>query len=135
VVIELPSEVPVGRTELTVQVGRPEPTQVYTVNLDLSSWPKAFPLRPTDPDLAREFDAFQRLLPELLKTHRGEFAAVHNGEVVGFGQDRVSLATDLYRRHGYRRTYIELVTDEPQPVARLPFFREIDPGPGASTEG
>ena len=32
-----------------------------------------------------EFVAFARLLPELLETHRGRFAAVHGGVVVPMG--------------------------------------------------
>lgn len=35
-------------------------------------------LRPLEP----EREAFQRLLPELLKTHYGQFVAIHGGQVV-----------------------------------------------------
>jgi hypothetical protein len=46
---------------------------------------------------ASKFEAFQRLLPQLLETHRGEYVVIHEG----------------------------LVSDEPQPVTRIPHYREM----------
>src|SRR5215212_2009508 len=39
--------------------------------------------------LARQnFAVFQQRLPELLKEHAGEYAAMRHGEIVGFGHDK-----------------------------------------------
>ena len=35
-------------------------------------------------EVDRNFDAFQKRLPELLKTHPGKFAVMHNGEIIQF---------------------------------------------------
>jgi len=35
-------------------------------------------------EVDRNFAAFQQRLPELLKTHPGKFAVMHNGEIVEF---------------------------------------------------
>jgi hypothetical protein len=73
----------------------------------------------------RERRAFWRLLPELLKTHRGKYVAVHNGQVVESGDDEVALALRAYRQHGYVPIYVGLVTDEPPRVERIPTPRII----------
>lgn len=38
--------------------------------------------KPTQAD--RNYEAFQRLLPELMSTQPGKFAVLHNGEVIEF---------------------------------------------------
>jgi hypothetical protein len=45
-----------------------------------------------DDEWMRERGAFHRLLPELLRDHRGEFVAIHEGRVVGSGVDKVEVA-------------------------------------------
>ena len=40
----------------------------------------------------REYRAFLQMLPELLKTHRGKYVAVHDGRVVGVDDDKIELA-------------------------------------------
>jgi hypothetical protein len=57
-------------------------------------------------------------LPELLKEHRGEYAAVHNGQVVGFGRDRAAVLTCAWQTSGDPMVYVERITDEPQPLPR-----------------
>jgi hypothetical protein len=125
VVIELPPDVPLGPAELTVTVGRPQPSRVVTLPTALPPTLKAFPIRPSNPDLAREFDAFQRLLPQLLRSHRGQYAAVFKGQLVGTGPDKGELAQEVYRRHGSVPIYIDLITDEPQPIPRIPSARVV----------
>jgi hypothetical protein len=64
--------------------------------------------------------AFRHLLPELLKTHRGQYVAVHEGQVVESGSDKLDIAGRAYARFGYVPIYVSLVTDEPQPPLRMP---------------
>ncbi len=50
-----------------------------------------------------ELDAFERLRPDLLKTHRGLFVAIHGGAVVDSDTDEFALAArieDIARREG-----------------------------------
>jgi PHD/YefM family antitoxin component YafN of YafNO toxin-antitoxin module len=67
----------------------------------------------------RERAAFERLKPELLKTHRGKFVAVVNEQVVDMDTDRVKLVLRVYDRFGYRPIYVQLV-EEHLPRRRLP---------------
>lgn len=50
--------------------------------------PPVLPVPPED-KWRREQRAFRQLLPELLKTHRGKYVAVHEGQVVGSGDDKL----------------------------------------------
>ena len=74
-----------------------------------------------EPDEAfeRERAAFERLKPELLKTHRGKFVAVVNEQVVDMDTDRVKLVLRVYDRFGYRPIYVQRVEEYP-PRRRLP---------------
>jgi antitoxin (DNA-binding transcriptional repressor) of toxin-antitoxin stability system len=73
----------------------------------------------SDEAFERERAAFERLKPELLKTHRGKFVAVVNEQVVDVGTDRVKLVLRVYDRFGYRPIYVQLV-EEHLPRWRLP---------------
>lgn len=73
----------------------------------------------------REYRAFLAMLPELLKTHRGKYVAVHEGQVVGSGDDKVALALRAYEKHGYVPIYVGLVAERPLPPERMPSFRVV----------
>ncbi len=73
----------------------------------------------SDEAFERERTAFERLKPELLKTHRGKFVAVVNEQLVDVGTDRVQLVLRVYDRFGYRPIYVQLV-EEHLPRRRLP---------------
>ena len=73
----------------------------------------------SDETFERERAAFERLKPELLKTHRGKFVAVVNEQVVDMDIDRVKLILRVYDRFGYRPIYVQLV-EEHLPRRRLP---------------
>jgi hypothetical protein len=73
---------------------------------------------------ASEFEAFQRLLPQLLETHRGEYVVIHEGLVVDSGQDDLALALRFFEQHGNVPIHVGLVSDEPEPVIRIPHYRE-----------
>ncbi len=68
----------------------------------------------------RERRAFRELLPELLKTHFGQYVAIHDGKVVASGSDEIAVAMEAYTRVGYVPLYLGHVTDEPQRPARIP---------------
>jgi hypothetical protein len=68
----------------------------------------------------RERRAFFRLLPSLLKTHPGQYVAVHDGTVVASGNDRINEALDAYQRVGYVPLYVRLVGESPRRIVGLP---------------
>jgi hypothetical protein len=74
----------------------------------------------------RERQAFQRLLPELLKTHRGKYVAIHEERMVDSDTDQVALLLRVHAQHGYVPVYSALVAEQ-QPIYRLPHYREYWP--------
>lgn len=90
--------------------------------------PKAFPKRPTHPKLAAEYDAFEKMLPELLTSHRGEFVAIHEGRVVAVAQNPSRALNTAAKLHPGQYILVRLVTDEPQPIERLTRYCEIRTG-------
>jgi hypothetical protein len=74
----------------------------------------------------REYQAFLRLLPGLLLTHRGKFVAIHDGQVVDSDTDEVALVLRVQARVGYIPLYVGLVTEQPL-VVRIPHYREYRP--------
>jgi len=70
----------------------------------------------------QERQAFERLKPELLRTHRGQWVAIHQGEVVEAGQDRSQVLDSAYDRFGYVPVYVQLVEEQPR-VYKLPHRR------------
>jgi hypothetical protein len=85
------------------------------------------PPPPPPTKLERERRAFLRLLPDLLKTHKGKYVAVHEKRVVGEGDNLIDVAREAYGRYGYIPIYVDLVTDEPVEPIRIPHFRVINP--------
>ena len=81
--------------------------------------------RPPESKWQREYQAFLRLLPELLVTHRGRYVAIHEGRVAGVGDDRIELAREVWAKHGYVPIHIGLVTTDPPPVVRAPSPRVV----------
>ena len=47
--------------------------------------------------------AFRRLLPEVLKTHRGQYVAIHQGQVVESGPVKSDVAGRAYARFERQR--------------------------------
>jgi hypothetical protein len=72
----------------------------------------------------REYEAFRRLLPGLLQTHRGKYVVIHNEQVVASGTDDLALALEFFAKHGNVAIHVGLVTDEPEPVIRFPHYRK-----------
>jgi hypothetical protein len=55
---------------------------------------------------------------ELLKTHKGQFVALLNNQVVDADAEIGALASRVYARFGYRPIYMQKVTEQPR-VARI----------------
>lgn len=62
----------------------------------------------------RERRAFERLKPELLRTHRGQCVAILNGQVVESGSDKIEVLDRVYERFGYRPVYVQWVEEQPR---------------------
>ena len=123
VTLTLPADVPVGRAELVVSVD--SAGDAFKMAVDSTVVRKAYPPRPEHPKLASEYDAFQRKLPELLPSLRGQFVAIHDGQVVTSGPDMMDVALRAYDRCGYQAIYVAEVTDQPQPIPRSGLVREV----------
>jgi hypothetical protein len=84
------------------------------------------PPPPPPSKFEREKAAFHRLLPELLKTHHGQYVAMHDEQVVDSGPDQVEVALRVLRRVGNVALYVHLVSDEKRlPVSRSGVIREL----------
>jgi Family of unknown function (DUF5678) len=79
---------------------------------------------PQDDKWRREQRAFFRLLGGLLESHRGQYVAVHNGEVVASGPDLVGVTLKAYALHGRQPIYVDLVQEHPHPAIHYPHYRE-----------
>ncbi len=73
----------------------------------------------------REYQAFRRLLPQLLATHAGRFVAIHEGQVVDSGEDKIELALRVLAKIGNVPIHVGLVTEEPEPVSRSGVRRDL----------
>jgi hypothetical protein len=93
--------------------------------IEVRTVPAIPPPVPHDPKLKREYRAFLQMLPQLLKTHYEQYVAIHEGKVVESGSDLVAVALRAYARHGMVPIYVELVTDRPQPLVRIPSPRSV----------
>lgn len=78
------------------------------------STPPTFEVTIPVPDLSKgesEYQAFLRLLPELLQTHRGQYVAIHDGQMVDADADDIDLVQRVHARVGYAPIHVGLVTD------------------------
>lgn len=78
----------------------------------------------------REYETFRRLLPQLLTTHQGRYVAVHEGQVVDSGDDKLALALRVLAKVGNVPIHVGLVSEEPEPVARSGVRRVVHPSGG-----
>jgi hypothetical protein len=86
----------------------------------VASMPAPFLPTPPEDKWRREQRAFQQLLPELLRTHRGQYVAVHEGQAVESGPDKLAVAGQAYARFGYVPIYVSLVAEQPLLPVRIP---------------
>lgn len=106
--VTLPPEVPVGKVKLSVEM----------------PFDPLAPLPGSSEKFERERAAFFRLLPELLKTHRGKVVAIHDERVIAVGDENVPVAMEAYKKVGYVALFVQRVLEK-QPVYRLKTPREI----------
>lgn len=78
---------------------------------------------PEQPKGEKEYQAFLRMLPQLLATYRGKYVAIHEGQVVDSDTDDVTLIRRVHEKVGYVPIHVGLVTEQ-QPVIRIPHYRE-----------
>jgi hypothetical protein len=81
-------------------------------------------VEPTMDQFARERRAFLRLLPGLLQSHRGQYAAIHNEQVAGTGPDRLKLALEVQGRVR-SGVYVGHIIDEPEPIHQSGIRRNL----------
>lgn len=70
----------------------------------------------------REHRAFLALLPELMKTHRGQYVAIHEGRVFDTDAEELALVERVIKRLGNVSVHIGHVT-ESERVYRVPHYR------------
>jgi hypothetical protein len=80
---------------------------------------------PPESKWRREYQAFLRMLPALLETHRGKYVAVDGGKVVDSDEDEAALTFRVLARNGNQPIHVGLVTDEPPRVERIPTPRVV----------
>lgn len=74
----------------------------------------------------REYRAFQRLLPELLKTHRGKYVAIHEEQVIDSGDDRLELIFRVLPKVGGVSVHIGHVTEGSERIYRSGVRRDLE---------
>jgi hypothetical protein len=95
--------------------------------MDTVATPEIFEVKLPEPILTkseRETRAFYRLLPELLTTHKGQWVAIHNEEVVDCGPNDIELILRVRAKVGYVALHVGFVTTEKQ-IYRIPHFRQV----------
>lgn len=98
----------------------PPSTTLPTVTVELPQPPRS--------KWEREYEAFRQMLPSLLQTHRGQYVAVHEGQVIETGTDPVDVTFRALSRVGNVDVHVGHVTDEPKPVYRSGVRRVVSPG-------
>jgi hypothetical protein len=73
----------------------------------------------------KEYQAFLRLLPELLKTHRGKYVAIHDEQVIESGDDRLEVIFRALGKAGGVSIHVDLVSEQPPPPIRIPHYRVV----------
>jgi hypothetical protein len=106
--VTLPDSVPVGKVKLTVQ----------------TPFAPDVPIPGSSDKFERERATFFRLLPELLKTHRGKVVAIHDEQVLVVGEETVPVIQEAIKLAGHVELFVQRVL-ETQPVYRLRGPREV----------
>jgi hypothetical protein len=74
--------------------------------------------------IEREHAAFERMLPELLKQYPGQAVAIHNGQVVGVGDDEMDLWAQVRQKLGPVPVYVQVVEYPPR-IYKMPHRKII----------
>ena len=87
---------------------------------EFEAWRERHISPPVSPDDEWEQgrQTFEQMRSELLKTHKGQFVAILNNQVVDADAEIGTLARRVYAGFGYRPIYMQKVTEQPR-VARI----------------
>jgi len=77
-----------------------------------------------DQAFRREAEAFERMKPELLKTHLGKAVAVYHGEIVAVGETKAKVYEQVTAQFGEAPIYIQVVEEHPR-IYRMTHRRVI----------
>ncbi len=77
------------------------------------------------PQFAQEVAAFERLKPELLKKYPRRVVAIHQGQVVAVGDNRMDVLGIVLDKLGSVPCYIEWVEQETPRRVRMPSVRVV----------
>lgn len=72
----------------------------------------------------RDRAAFERMKPELLRTHRAAVVAIYQGQVVEAGTDIAETLDRVYDRFGYVPCYVQRVEETPR-IYKLPHRKVV----------
>jgi antitoxin (DNA-binding transcriptional repressor) of toxin-antitoxin stability system len=72
----------------------------------------------------RERAAFERMKPELLRTHPGKVVAVYHGQVVQVGTNVAETLDAFYDQFGYVPCYVQRVEESPR-IYKFPYRRMV----------
>lgn len=81
-----------------------------------------------DDDLAafeQEVAAFEAMKPVLLNQYYGQYVAIHQGNVVASGDDKLEVSRQVRAQYGTVTYYVELVVEDMPRRARIPSTRII----------
>jgi hypothetical protein len=66
--------------------------------------------------LAPEIEAYKKMLPELLKMHKGKWVAIHRGRLASVADDRATLLKYVRQVYPHQAIYCVLVEEQHPPV-------------------
>lgn len=92
---------------------------------DVETFEVVLPEPPPPKKFEREKAAFFRLLPDLLATHRGQYVAIHDEQVVDSGPDQTEVAVRVLDRLGGGDIYVGLVSVGPPRIERSGVLRDL----------
>lgn len=78
-------------------------------------------------DFLDERNAYLRMKSDLLREHRGEFAAIYEGRLIATDKDKIKLIDRVRKELGPVRAYIQKIEDD-EPEVRLPTSRRLVDG-------
>jgi len=118
----------IGRDTIIVQedgepVAAVVPYQMYQHLLEQAGY-KEVPRQEGSPEFERNRTAFYRLLPELLKEHKGEWIGIVNEQPSVFGLSSSAVLDLITEKYGRVPMYIQEIRETPR-VYKVPSFKRI----------
>ena len=114
-----PDDEAIGRETVIIRrngepVAAVVPYAEYQKLLALETPLRARTPRPIDPEFEKQWGAFERLLPELLAEHRGQWVGIMNEQAVVFGLTSSAVLAEISRRFGDVPMCIQEVREKPR---------------------